>query len=124
MSSKLITERNSKKEQNFISLVSYFLSQQDSLKTSIVNLKSTKYSFSTNTLSIGYTTIDGKYGTVKQKLTKLARPLSDYMFSRNIFPKAPLIAFKVQKEDEQVEKVKNLLEKLDQLDKEQQSPDK
>lgn len=124
MSSKLITERNSKKEQNFISLVSYFLSQQDSLKTSIVNLKSTKYSFSTNTLSIGYTTVDGKYGTVKQKLTKLSRPLSDYMFSLNLFPKGPLIAFKVQKEDEQIEKVKNLLEKLDQINQDQSETDK
>jgi hypothetical protein len=116
MLNKLISEKNKKKEQNFISYVSYFISQEDSLKNQIINIKSTKYSFATNTLTIGFTAIDGKYGTVKQKLTKVARPLSDYMFSLNLFPKAPLIAYKVQKEDAQIERVKDIIAKLELIE--------
>lgn len=112
---KFLSEKNNKKEQNFITNVVYFIQNEDSLKGLIVNIRSVKYSFGTNTLSVGYTTLEGKYGTVKEKLLKVSRGLSDYMFSLDLFYKAPLIAYKIEKEDLAVEKVRNIIDKIEKL---------
>jgi hypothetical protein len=116
MSRKLLTERNSKKEQELISSIVYFTATEDNLKKMIINIRSAKYSFATNTLTIGYTTLDGKYGTVKEKLLKSARNCSDYLFSLNLYRKPPIISFVVQKEDEKVKKVQSIIDKIENLD--------
>jgi archaellum biogenesis ATPase FlaH len=113
MSRKLLSEKNNKKEQSLISHLVYFVTTEDTLKGFIINIKSAKYSFASNTLTIGYTTLEGKYGTVKEKLGKSSRLLSDYLFSLNLYRTPPIIQFKIQKEDEAIERVKSLLEKLD-----------
>jgi hypothetical protein len=116
MHKKTLTEKNSKKEQHLISSLVYFVSTEEMLKGQIINIKSAKYSFALNKLTIGYTTLEGKYGTVKEKLTKSLRNCSDYLFGLNLYRKPPIIEFKIQKENEAVEKVKAIIDKLEQLD--------
>ncbi|MGL4758464.1 MAG: hypothetical protein ACRCXZ_03960 [Patescibacteria group bacterium] len=109
------SEKNSKKMQELIYHVTYFTTTAEKLKGIIINIKYAKYNFANNTLTVGYTTLDGKYGTAKERLLKCARDLSDYLFSLNLYRQPPKIEFKVKKEDDQIEKVKNLLLKLDEL---------
>jgi copper chaperone CopZ len=110
------TEKNSQKMQELIRHISYYFQTQEKLKGLIINVKSAKYNFALNTLKIGYTTIDGKYGTVKEKLIKSARELSDYMFELNLYKFPPKIEYVVQKEDPNILKVQAILDSLEKID--------
>ena len=110
------SEKNEKKMQELISRISYFVTTHDKLKGCIVNIKHAKYYFAPNTLKIGYSTLDGKYGTVKEKLLKSSRELSDYLFSLNLYKFPPKIEFAIQKEDEKVAKVQEILERIQKLE--------
>ncbi len=113
------TEKNSQKMQELITHVSYFIQTQEKLKGLIINVRSAKYHFATNTLKIGYTTMDGKYGTVKEKLVKSARELSDFMFELNLYKFPPKIEYVVQKEDSKILKVQSILDSLEKIDNDQ-----
>jgi hypothetical protein len=110
------SEKNSQKMQELIRHISYFFQTHEKLKGLIINVRSAKYNFALNTLKIGYTTIDGKYGTVKEKLVKSARELSDYMFELNLYKFPPRIDYVVQKEDPNILKVQSILDSLELID--------
>jgi hypothetical protein len=104
------TEKIDKKAQSLVQAVNYHIKTSEHLKNvDVVNIKSAKHLVATGKLKIGFTTIEGKYGTVLEKLKKSSRSLSDYLFSLDLFFRPPKIEWFVEKEDDSVDKVRQII---------------
>ena len=110
---RTLTEKVAKNQQSVLNVISYHILNSDSLKKSpIINLKSAKYNNAEGVLTIGFSTVEGKYGTVLELLNKSNRELSDYIFSLNMYFKPPKIVWVIVREDPDVLRVQALLDKI------------
>jgi hypothetical protein len=116
------SEKLDKKQQSLVEAINYHLSTDEHLKgCEVVNIISAKHTVATKTIKIGFTTIEGKYGTVLEKLKKSNRALSDYLFSLDIFFRPPKIEWFVEKPDDSIDRVKQLLEDIEKEAKEREA---
>jgi hypothetical protein len=108
------SEKLDKKQQSLIQSISYYLGTDENMKNSpVVNIRSAKHTVSTKEIKIGFTTLEGKYGSALEKLKKTNRGLSDYLFGLDLFFKPPKIVWNIEKEDDRVDKVKHLIDKIE-----------
>jgi hypothetical protein len=110
----LYSEKPSKKTQMLTSTITQVLLKSEKMKGApIINIKGTKAQTDKNTLIIYFNTLDGKHGTALDYLAKVRRDVSDALFALDIYYKPPIIKWEVLKEDENVIKVKNIIEALE-----------
>jgi len=107
--------RQKKKENRELLLsISMFLLNREELRKQFWTVCSVNYDKQNQTLSIGINTITGKLGTTLTRLRKTSRDLSDYLYEQGLTFRKTKISFFVDKEDEKLQKVYDLLEELEQ----------
>jgi hypothetical protein len=110
-------KKNKRRENREIVLnISMFLMGNEKLKNLFWNVKTVEYLKSENTIKIGINTTK-KLGTTLEKLRSVAKDLSNYLFDQGqTFRRQTRIVFYVDKEDEMVARIYNL---IDQVEKEE-----
>lgn len=103
----------SKKDREFVSVVSMFLLGREELRKQFWNIKSVNYNHQTQTVNIGISTINGKLGTTLEKLRKTSRHLSDYLYESGLTFKLAKIKFFVDKDEEELLKVQSVIEQIE-----------
>jgi hypothetical protein len=106
-------KRAKKADRELLLTVSMFLLGREELRKLFWTVKSVKYDKTSQKVSIGVSTITGKLGTTLGKLRKTSRDLSDYLYETGLTFKKAQIGFFVDKEDEKLQKVYNLLEEVE-----------
>ncbi len=101
-----------KRNRQLVLSVSMFLLSQESLRTLFWNVKKVTYDTQNQVIRVGINTTDGKLGTTLTKLRKVSRGLSDYLYENGLTFRQSKVVFFVDREDEQLERLMNLFEKI------------
>jgi hypothetical protein len=116
--STITTKRRNKKttetkrNRQLVLTVSMYLLGQESLRNLFWNVKKVTYDTQNQVVRVGINTTDGKLGTTLTKLRKVSRGLSDYLYENGLTFRQSKIIFFVDREDEQLERLMNLFEKI------------
>ena len=102
-----------KKTRELMLTVSVFLLGREEVKGQFWNVMNTQYDGATNTLNIGISTIEGKYGTTLQKLRKTAKYLSLYLFENGLTFRKSHVHFYIHKEDNELARIEHLLDTIE-----------
>ncbi len=102
-----------KNERELITTISMYLLKNESLRSQFWNIKSVFYDHHKQEVRIGISTINGKLGTTLQKLRKTCKGLADFLYEHGQTFKHAHIIFFVDKDDEKINKVYNILEKIE-----------
>ncbi|MEI6728423.1 MAG: hypothetical protein WCK98_02155 [bacterium] len=107
-------KKNKRRENREIVLnISMFLMGNERLKNLFWNVKTVDYIKSENTIKIGINTTK-KLGTTLEKLRSVAKDLSNYLFDQGqTFRRQTRIVFYVDKEDEIVARIYNLIDQVE-----------
>jgi hypothetical protein len=107
-------KKNKRRENREIVLnISMFLMGNEKLKNLFWNVKTVDYIKSENTIKIGINTTK-KLGTTLEKLRSVAKDLSNYLFDQGqTFRRQTRIVFYVDKEDEIVARIYNLIDQVE-----------
>ena len=107
-------KKNKRRENREIVLnISMFLMGNEKLKNLFWNVKTVDYLKSENTIKIGINTTK-KLGTTLEKLRSVAKDLSNYLFDQGqTFRRQTRIVFYVDKEDEIVARIYNLIDQVE-----------
>ena len=101
--------------------ISMFLLNQEKLKNLFWTVKSVDYIRSENTINIGINTTT-KLGTTLQKMRTLRKNLAQHLFELNLTQNRPaMINFFVDREDDIVARVYDILDDLEVAKKEDQA---
>jgi hypothetical protein len=95
-----------------LSNISMFLLNQEKLRNLLWSVKSLDYKKHKSTLRIGINSNDNKLGTVLQKMRTLRKPLAEYLYLQGVTNQVLKIDFYIDKEDEIIEKIYNLIYNL------------
>lgn len=95
-----------------LSNISMFLLNQEKLRNLLWSVKSLDYKKHKSTLRIGINSNDNKLGTVLQKMRTLRKPLAEYLYLQGVTNQVLKIDFYIDKEDEIIEKIYNLIDKV------------
>lgn len=101
-----------KKNRELTLTISVFLLGREEVKGQFWNIMSVRYEGSENTLSIGISTIEGKYGTTLQKLRKTAKQLSEYLYEHGLTFRKTHIHFFIHKEENELARIEHLLDTI------------
>jgi hypothetical protein len=101
-----------KRNRQLVLTVSMFLLGEESLKSFFWNVKKVTYDTQNQIVRVGINTTNGKLGTTLTKLRKVSRNLSDYLYENGLTFRQSKIIFFVDREDEQLERLMNLFEKI------------
>jgi len=106
-------KKNRRKEyRELVTNINMFLLTSDNLRNLFWNVKSANYSKKDGVLKIGINTTK-KLGTTLEKLRKISKDLSNYLFENGLTVKRQTkIEFFVDKEDEILAKIYSLIEKV------------
>jgi hypothetical protein len=114
MQQQLQIKKNNHRKANreLLLNISMFLLNQEKLKNLFWTVKSIDYNRPENSINIGIdTTI--KLGTTLQKMRTLKKTLAQYLFELNLTQNRPaMINFYVDRDDDIVNRVYNILDKL------------
>lgn len=114
--SKLLTRPKkrtpTKPNRELLLNVSMFLLNQEMLRKQFWNVKSASYDKVNQKVNIGINTTSGRLGTTLSKLRKTSKFLSDYLYEQGLTFRKAKINFFVDKEDMEIERIYNLLHKL------------
>jgi len=107
-------KKNKRRENREIVLnISMFLMGNEKIKNLFWNVKTVDYLKSENTIKIGINTTK-KLGTTLEKLRSVAKDLSNYLFDQGqTFRRQTRIVFYVDKEDEIVARIYNLIDQVE-----------
>lgn len=100
-------------DRKLLLTVSIFLLGREEMKQQFWTIKSVRYDKTNQQIAVGISTITGKLGTTLAKLRKTSRDLSDYLYQEGLTFRQAKIKFFVDKEDEELQRVYNLLEKVE-----------
>jgi hypothetical protein len=105
-------KKNFRKENRELVLnISMFLLTNEKMKNLFWNVKTVTYSRSEDTIKIGINTTK-KLGTTLEKLRSVSKDLSNYLYDQGItIRRQTRVSFFVDKEDELVARIYNLIEK-------------
>jgi hypothetical protein len=107
-------KRSTKKDRELVLTISLYLLNQEMLRKLFWNVKSADYDKIKQQVKIGINTTKGKLGTTLGKLRKVSKLLSDHLYDQGVtFRKAKIIFF-VDREDEQMERIYQLLDHVDE----------
>jgi ribosome-binding factor A len=95
---------------------SMFLLSNETLKGLFWTVHSVKYNRTEQKLKIGIDTIDSKRGTTLSQMRKLAKPLAQKLHDEGLVFKLPMIEFFIQTEHEAIQRIYNLLDKVNDND--------
>jgi hypothetical protein len=102
-----------KKTRELLLTVSVFLLGREEVKGLFWNVMNTNYDGASNTLNIGISTIEGKYGTTLQKLRKTAKYLSVYLYDSGLTFRKSHVNFYIHKEDNELARIEHLLDTIE-----------
>ncbi len=105
-------KKNKKKDRELILTVSLFLLSKEELRKQFWNVKSVSYDKLNQKVNIGVSTTNGKYGTTLAKLRKIAKELSNHLYEQGLTFRQAKINFFIDKEEEQIERIYQLLDKI------------
>jgi hypothetical protein len=110
--SQVHKKKNFRKENRELVLnISMFLLTNEKMKNLFWNVKTVTYSRSEDTIKIGINTTK-KLGTTLEKLRSVSKDLSNYLFDQGLtIRRQTKVSFFVDKEDEIVARIYNLIEK-------------
>lgn len=105
-------KKNFRKENRELVLnISMFLLTNEKMKNLFWNVKTVTYSRSEDTIKIGINTTK-KLGTTLEKLRSVSKDLSNYLYDQGLtIRRQTRVSFFVDKEDEIVARIYNLIEK-------------
>ncbi len=107
------TKRHKKADRELLLTVSMFLLGREELRKLFWTVKTVDYDRTEQKLSVGISTVTGKLGTTLAKLRKTSRDLSDYLYEQGLTFRQAKIRFYVDKEDEKLQRVYDLLEEVE-----------
>lgn len=108
------TPTKEKKEyRDMLLTISMFLLGREELRRLFWTVKNVKYDKFDQKVSVGITTVTGKLGTTLARLRKTSKDLSDYLYEQGLTFRKAQIQFYVDKEDEKLQRVYNLLEQVE-----------
>jgi|688.fasta_scaffold21501_5 hypothetical protein len=110
--SQVHKKKNFRKENRELVLnISMFLLTNEKMKNLFWNVKTVTYSRSEDSIKIGINTTK-KLGTTLEKLRSVSKDLSNYLFDQGLtIRRQTKVSFFVDKEDEIVARIYNLIEK-------------
>jgi cell division protein FtsB len=112
--SHVSTPRKQKKsERELLLTVSMFLLGREELRKLFWTVRSVNYDKSAQKVAVGITTVTGKLGTTLTRLRKTSKELSDFLYEQGLTFRKAKIQFFVDKEDEKLQRVYNLLEQVE-----------
>ena len=112
-----IKRNRKRKQKQFLSNISLFLLGRSEVAGQFWNIKSVNYDKNTQRVNIGIDTIDGQLGTTLDKLRKICKPLSDYLFEQGLTFRRTHVNFFVDKSDQEHNRILGILEKIEEKDK-------
>lgn len=101
-----------KNDRELILNISMFLLGKEELRKQFWNVTSVNYDRSEHKVSIGINTTEGKLGTTLSKLRKVSKDLSNHLHEVGQTFKRAKIVFFVDKEQEEIERIYSLIEKV------------
>lgn len=101
-----------KKERELVLTVSLFLLSKEELRKQFWNVKSVHYDKQVQKISVGINTTNSKLGTTLTKLRKVSKDLSNHLYEQGLTFRQAKISFFVDKEEEEIERIYQLLEKV------------
>jgi|GEM_PF-908906 len=114
-------KKNQRREnRELVVNISMFLLGNEKMKNLFWNIKTVEYQKFENKIKIGINTTK-KLGTTLEKLRSVAKDLSNYLFEQGLtFQRQTQVVFFVDKEDEFVARIYNILDKV-AVDKESET---
>jgi len=99
-----------KHNRRLILTVSVFLLAQEELKNQFWQVKSVEYDKTFQIVRVGVDTTTGKLGTTINKLRKFSKDLSGYLFENGLTFRHAKVAFFVDKEEADLQRIYSILE--------------
>lgn len=108
-----VKKKNQRREnRELVVNISMFLLGNEKMKNLFWNIKTVEYAKFENKIKIGINTTK-KLGTTLEKLRSVAKDLSNYLFEQGLtFQRQTQVVFYVDKEDEFVARIYNILDKV------------
>lgn len=108
-----LKKKNQRKEnRELVVNISMFLLGNEKMKNLFWNIKTVEYAKFENKIKIGINTTK-KLGTTLEKLRSVAKDLSNYLYEQGLtFQRQTQVVFFVDKEDEFVARIYNILDKV------------
>ncbi len=102
-----------KADRELLLTVSVFLLNQEELSKQFWTVKNVQYNKTTQVVSIGISTTNGKLGTTLAKLRKTSKRVSEYLYAHGLTFRKTQIVFYVEKEDVEIERIYNILSHIE-----------
>lgn len=100
-------------QRSLVLSISMFLLNSEEMRNLLWTVKSANYNGSDAVVRIGIDTTTGKLGTTLTRLRKTCKDLSIYLFEQNLTSRPSRITFFVDKKEEKINKIHDLIDKLD-----------